>query len=138
MHKHKKTSTFWEDTVAAVDDEEEEQAEDMGFFDRRYGASTHRRSSWGSDAEEPISPVSVAATSSLPHSSFSHAYRHAPEEQEKNTLAPTAPAVSSAGGDWTPTCGQSLRRQWQAFALRFRFGVFRAQRRVKRRVHSLL
>ena len=40
--------------------------------------------------------------------------------------------------EYVPTCGQSLRRSWQAFALRFRFGLFRAQRRMTRRVHSLL
>jgi hypothetical protein len=36
--------------------------------------------------------------------------------------------------EWTPTCAESVRRQWQAISLRFKLGVFRAQRRVRRRV----
>jgi hypothetical protein len=35
--------------------------------------------------------------------------------------------------DWTPTCGQQFRRQWQAFTLGVRFSIFRAQRRIKRK-----
>ncbi|KAG6868800.1 hypothetical protein C0993_010096 [Termitomyces sp. T159_Od127] len=38
---------------------------------------------------------------------------------------------------WTPTCAQALRRQWQAVSLRIRFGVFRAQRRMKSRLAML-
>lgn len=41
-------------------------------------------------------------------------------------------------GEWVPTCTQSLQRQWQALSLAFQFGVFRAQRRMRQRVHSLL
>jgi len=37
------------------------------------------------------------------------------------------------GTEWTPTCGQQFRRQWQAFALSVRFSIFRAQRRIKRK-----
>ncbi|KAL4068110.1 hypothetical protein V8B97DRAFT_1354115 [Scleroderma yunnanense] len=40
----------------------------------------------------------------------------------------------SAAEDWTPTCTQSLRRQWQAFTLGFRFSLFRTKRRIKRRM----
>lgn len=40
--------------------------------------------------------------------------------------------------EWTPTCTQNLRRQWQALSLRFRFSIFRAQRRVKRRIQGLI
>jgi hypothetical protein len=36
------------------------------------------------------------------------------------------------GDEWTPTCGQSLRRQWQAIALSFRFTLFRTKRRLRR------
>lgn len=50
----------------------------------------------------------------------------------------TARTEGPADMEWTPTCTQSLRRQWQAISLRFRFGVFRAQRKMRRRVHSLL
>ncbi|EGN95729.1 hypothetical protein SERLA73DRAFT_162494 [Serpula lacrymans var. lacrymans S7.3] len=39
-----------------------------------------------------------------------------------------------AQNEWTPTCTHTLRRQWQALALRLRFGLFRTKRRIKRRV----
>lgn len=39
--------------------------------------------------------------------------------------------------EYVPTCGQSLRRQWAAFSLSLRFSLFRAQRRISRRVNSL-
>jgi hypothetical protein len=35
--------------------------------------------------------------------------------------------------EWTPTCGQQFRRQWQALALSVRFSIFRAQRKIKRK-----
>jgi len=35
--------------------------------------------------------------------------------------------------EWTPTCTDSLRRQWQSILLRLRLALFRAQRRAKRR-----
>lgn len=35
--------------------------------------------------------------------------------------------------EWTPTCTQALRREWQAVTLRIRFSVFRTQRRIKNR-----
>ena len=50
----------------------------------------------------------------------------------------TSPKRTIREGEYVPTCSQSLRRQWQAFSLRFRFGVFRAQRNVMRRVHLFL
>ena len=40
--------------------------------------------------------------------------------------------------EFVPSCTQSFRRQWAALSLRFRFSVFRAQRKVMRRVQSLL
>jgi hypothetical protein len=36
--------------------------------------------------------------------------------------------------DWTPTCSMAIRRQWQAVRLRFGLGVFRAKRRIRRKV----
>jgi len=35
--------------------------------------------------------------------------------------------------DWTPTCGQQFRRQWQALTLSVRFSIFRAQRKIRRK-----
>ncbi|KAF8634516.1 hypothetical protein AX15_000848 [Amanita polypyramis BW_CC] len=46
--------------------------------------------------------------------------------------------LDSEKQEWTPTCTQNLRRQWQALSLRFRFSLFRAQRRVKRRIQGLI
>jgi len=40
--------------------------------------------------------------------------------------------------DSVPTCAESLKKQWQAWSLRVRFGMFRAERRIKRRVQSLI
>ena len=34
----------------------------------------------------------------------------------------------------SPTCSMAIRRQWQAVRLRFGLGVFRAQRRIRRKV----
>ncbi|KAH9484501.1 hypothetical protein JR316_0003983 [Psilocybe cubensis] len=59
--------------------------------------------------------------------------RSAAKNTATSTLAPTAQE-----SEYVPSCTQSLKRQWQAFALGFRFGVFRAQRRVMRRVASLM
>ncbi|KIJ68902.1 hypothetical protein HYDPIDRAFT_23777 [Hydnomerulius pinastri MD-312] len=42
--------------------------------------------------------------------------------------------VIEGDSDWTPTCSQSLRRQWQAIVLSLRFSLFRTKRRLRRRV----
>ncbi|KZT19335.1 hypothetical protein NEOLEDRAFT_1183499 [Neolentinus lepideus HHB14362 ss-1] len=36
--------------------------------------------------------------------------------------------------EWTPTCTQSIRRQWQAISLSLRFSIFRARRRLRRKL----
>ncbi|KAH9966576.1 hypothetical protein BC827DRAFT_1176954 [Russula dissimulans] len=38
--------------------------------------------------------------------------------------------------EWTPTCGQQFRRHWQAFTLSVRFSIFRAQRRIRRKLSA--
>jgi hypothetical protein len=45
-----------------------------------------------------------------------------------------APEEFGEQHDWTPTCTQSLRREWQAITLSLRFSVFRLKRKVKRRL----
>jgi len=62
------------------------------------------------------------------------------QEKEKNEGAEDDDnlRLNTANGEYVPTCTQGLKRQWQAISLRFRFGVFRAQRRMMRRVNSLL
>ena len=62
------------------------------------------------------------------------------QEEEAGDVRPslTSPKRTIRDAEYVPTCSQSLRRQWQAFSLRFRFGVFRAQRNFMRRVHLFL
>ncbi|KAF8176009.1 hypothetical protein BJ912DRAFT_1046069 [Pholiota molesta] len=60
------------------------------------------------------------------------------EDEEDDEEDAEARRVLREQGTYVPSCGESLRREWQAFALRVRFGVFRARRRVARRVQALL
>ncbi|KIM86212.1 hypothetical protein PILCRDRAFT_4743 [Piloderma croceum F 1598] len=73
--------------------------------------------------------------------------RHSkPKHDEKRSLAAedaaAEPATSGADytpseygqDDWTPTCTQSIRREWQAITLRLRFSAFRTKRKIKRRL----
>jgi len=39
--------------------------------------------------------------------------------------------------DFVPTCTETLKRHWRSLSLRFRFGVYRSQRRFMGRVNSL-
>ncbi|KZV72957.1 hypothetical protein PENSPDRAFT_663462 [Peniophora sp. CONT] len=41
---------------------------------------------------------------------------------------------SDSHTEWTPTCGQQIRRKWQSVSLSLRFAVFRTQRRIKRKL----
>lgn len=77
-------------------------------------------------------------------------HRHSkPMHEEKRSLAtekgPDAAAEATEAAtdynpseyghdDWTPTCTQTIRREWQAVTLRLRFSVFRTQRKIKRRL----
>ncbi|GLB34555.1 hypothetical protein LshimejAT787_0201200 [Lyophyllum shimeji] len=90
--------------------------------------SQHSRVSFHSEPHHPLTSHThtgaVSADShhdshSTPHAQHDSAYRRVQEESEPV---------------WTPTCMQALRRQWQAVTLRIRFGVFRAQRRLKSRL----
>ncbi|KAG5642924.1 hypothetical protein DXG03_001875 [Asterophora parasitica] len=88
-----------------------------------------------------------SSSSSDSHSPSSNLHHHTNNTHSSSTSAnhtfeytPSTPSSASASvyGDhnssWTPTCGQALRRQWQALSLSVRFGVFRAQRRVRSRL----
>ena len=57
-------------------------------------------------------------------------------QQQPSLTSPKRTTIRE--GEYVPTCSQSLRRQWQAFSLRCRFGMFRAQRNFMRRVHLFL
>lgn len=86
--------------------------------------------------------VTVAATETYYRGSLEHS-RDLPPTQEEEVGDARPPSVTSPKrtireAEYVPTCSQSLRRQWQAYSLRFRFGVFRAQRNFMRRVHLFL
>lgn len=73
----------------------------------------------------------------LPASS-THQYQEKEEkEQERSEMRARDLEREIEGERWTPTCTQALRREWQAVSLRIRFSVFRAQRKVKKRIASL-
>lgn len=40
--------------------------------------------------------------------------------------------------EFTPTCAQALKRQWSCLALRWRLGVFRAKKKVRRRLSAVV
>ncbi|KAL4249436.1 hypothetical protein AB1N83_014346 [Pleurotus pulmonarius] len=40
--------------------------------------------------------------------------------------------------EFTPTCTQALKRQWSCIALRWRLGVFRAKKKVRRRLSAVV
>lgn len=82
--------------------------------------------------------VAAAATETYYRGSLDRSRDLPPTREEEPEDAQHSPILRFKETEYTPTCSQSLRRQWQAFALRFRFGVFRAQRKVMRRVQSLL
>lgn len=37
---------------------------------------------------------------------------------------------------FSPTCGQQFRRHWQAFTLSVRFSIFRAQKKIRRKLNA--
>ena len=86
--------------------------------------------------------VPVAATESFYRGSLDHSRDLPPtQEEEAGNVHPsslTSRKSTIREAEYVPTCSQSLRRQWQAFSLRLRFGVFRAQRNFMRRVHLFL
>ncbi|KAI6139593.1 hypothetical protein BKA82DRAFT_2975217 [Pisolithus tinctorius] len=70
-----------------------------------------------------------------PFSTRTRSPRHKPlrdNTNEKTEQAGEDP--DSREEDWTPSCTDSLRRQWQAIALSLRFSLFRTKRRLKRRM----
>ena len=83
----------------------------------------------------------AAATETYYRGSLEHS-RDLPPTQEEEAVdvrpSLTSPKRTIRDPEYVPTCSQSLRRQWQALSLRFRFSVFRAQRNFMRRVHVFL
>ncbi|KAG5350673.1 hypothetical protein C0989_009851 [Termitomyces sp. Mn162] len=73
----------------------------------------------------------------LSHHSYNSIYTLPPQRQLTPPPEYTTTQEPEREQVWTPTCGQALRRQWQAVSLRIRFSVFRAQRRMKSRLAML-
>lgn len=69
------------------------------------------------------------------------------DEDEYTTLSVASPIPTPAlvpeprvvkQDEYVPTCGEVFQRHWQTLCLSFNLSVFRAQRRMKHRVHSLM
>ncbi|KAJ4478377.1 hypothetical protein J3R30DRAFT_2894354 [Lentinula aciculospora] len=84
-----------------------------------FSAPTH---SYTSSSFSP-SPTSLPYTYSLPH----------PEEieDETETSFPDSNSTDGMQPEYTPSCNEALRRQWNALAFRVRFSAFRARRRMR-------
>lgn len=54
------------------------------------------------------------------------------EDKEQDNLEHDDRIPVVEDSDFVPTCTHALRRQWQAFNLRLRFGIFHAKRRLRR------
>ncbi|KAG1863620.1 hypothetical protein DFJ58DRAFT_725046 [Suillus subalutaceus] len=158
-HAHSKPS--WEQTYADESDAEE----DEGIYQRRASIEKQRRrpsttayyaspayypydepSSYESrnlaeveDEDEqldhqeraPLKEKCFATRSKSPEKTFQTEKETYPEN-----LHIEVPQSLAADGEWTPTCGHAIRRQWHAFTLSLRFSLFRTKRRIQRRMSS--
>jgi hypothetical protein len=116
---------------------EEEKEESVGKKEekkkrRRLSKGDKEKMALKASDEEKHTSTTTGARTSLDEGYAQHSNGDTREEEDEDDT------VLARHQEYVPTCGQSLRRSWQAFALRFRFGLFRAQRRMTRRVHSLL
>ncbi|KAJ3560754.1 hypothetical protein NP233_g10628 [Leucocoprinus birnbaumii] len=59
-----------------------------------------------------------------------------PAAVSQSTPAPEARVLKQ--DEYVPTCGEVFQRHWQTLCLAFNLSVFRVQRRMKHRVHSLM
>ncbi|KAI0310940.1 hypothetical protein OF83DRAFT_1178052, partial [Amylostereum chailletii] len=91
----------------------------------------------------PRSPRPTHSRSYDADCEFDHPWSFDPEEEDAPMDEPEPERAPSDEGayipsrhqtEWTPTCGEQFRRHWQALSLSLRFSLFRAQRRIKRRV----
>ncbi|KAF5386024.1 hypothetical protein D9615_002405 [Tricholomella constricta] len=101
--------------------------------------SSHRHITTPSPTPSPTSPIPVAPNTPVRPSAQSasnnnnHHHHHEPSPAHEYTPSQD----SERDPVWTPTCTQALRRHWQTLSLRVRFGLFRAQRRMKSRLATL-
>ncbi|KIK54413.1 hypothetical protein GYMLUDRAFT_48778 [Collybiopsis luxurians FD-317 M1] len=125
----------------AYDEEEEDEMElsDEGYDS--YDASPRFRSQLRltrrtRTASPPRSPI-FAYSSPLPSGSspsfpLSYSLSHPEElEGEAETPFPDSNSTHDTELEHTPSCNETIRRQWQAFLLRVQFGVFRTRRRIR-------
>ncbi|KAF5385273.1 hypothetical protein D9615_001439 [Tricholomella constricta] len=101
--------------------------------------SSHRHITTPSPTPSPTSPIPVTPNTPVRPSAQSasnnnnHHHHHEPSPAHEYTPSQD----SERDPVWTPTCTQALRRHWQTLSLRVRFGLFRAQRRMKSRLATL-
>jgi hypothetical protein len=108
--------------------------------DADEGKKRRRLSKGGREKEKDREGLWGGSTETYYRGSLDHSRDLPPTQEEEVGDVRVGSSLTSAMRirEDVPTCSQSLRRQWQAFSLRFRFGVFRAQRNVMRRVHLFL
>ncbi|KAF9447425.1 hypothetical protein P691DRAFT_776145 [Macrolepiota fuliginosa MF-IS2] len=117
--------TSWDSEATVLSEESFNEKEKHGWS----GVLKRKRKDKGKEREldetreddEHVEPIPEATSSPTPE--------FAPEPQLD---------VVAHKEEYVPTCGDVFQRHWQTFCLAFNLSVFRAQRRMKHRVHSLL
>ena len=92
-----------------------------------------RRRRGEKEKEHTVTAMLLEATREEEKEDHHHHYHHQgqrPEEDEEEDAPIEQP-------DYVPTCTEALKRHWLSISLKFRFGVYRSQRRFMRRVNSL-
>ncbi|KAI0062339.1 hypothetical protein BV25DRAFT_1916243 [Artomyces pyxidatus] len=81
-------------------------------------------------------PSAIVDTEKRTHRKLRHT-RHVDEDWDTEEVAPKQEQYIPSRHEeqeWTPTCAQQIRRQWQSISLSVRFSIFRAQRKMRRKV----
>jgi len=98
---------------------------------RDVEAVDHGEEPGGEDEEGERAPLKEKSFYRRPSSPTK---RPKSQDEKQSPSATGEDQVIQVDSDWTPTCTQSLRRQWQAITLGFRFSLFRTKRRLRRRM----
>jgi hypothetical protein len=154
-HTTRTTRPRWETADVSVDDDDDDEPSPSYSYSPRGSARrfphptyslTHSPtySSWESDATcfSASDPFGEDEKSSVPRRA--HRRTACPpkpaepldEDEDADADQERDPVPLPLFPDCAPSCSQALRRRWHALALRFRFGVFRAQRKVRRRLSN--
>lgn len=72
------------------------------------------------------------------HEDDEHVDSISPATSSPTTAPAPVPDPVVTKEEYVPTCGEVFQRHWQTFCLAFNLSIFRAQRRMKHRVHSLM